>query len=63
MSASKVPLILLEELKQTIASRPPNWRSAENVDVPALEAELRKNIEGEVRFDAGSRAMYAVDGS
>ena len=28
-----------------------------------LEAELRKNIQGEVRFDAGSRGMYAVDAS
>ena len=33
------------------------------MDIAALETELRKNIEGEVRFDAGSRAMYAVDGS
>jgi FAD/FMN-containing dehydrogenase len=29
----------------------------------ALEAELRRRIEGEVRFDAGSRALYATDGS
>ena len=29
----------------------------------ALESELRKTIEGEVRFDAGSRAIYATDGS
>jgi len=63
MSASKLPLIPIEQLKQTIASRPPDWRSADNVNVSALEAELRKNIEGEVRFDAGSKAMYAVDGS
>jgi hypothetical protein len=41
MSASKVPLIPLEELKQTIASRPPDWRSANDVDVAGLEAELR----------------------
>ncbi|HEY4676370.1 MAG TPA: FAD-linked oxidase C-terminal domain-containing protein [Candidatus Angelobacter sp.] len=63
MSASKVPLIPLEELKQTIAARPSNWRSADHVDVHALEAELRKTVQDEVRFDAGSRAMYAVDGS
>ena len=31
--------------------------------LPALEAELRSNVEGEVRFDAGSKAMYAVDAS
>jgi len=29
----------------------------------ALENELRKRIEGEVRFDNGSRALYATDGS
>jgi FAD/FMN-containing dehydrogenase len=29
----------------------------------ALEKEIRKRIEGEVRFDAGSRALYATDGS
>ena len=28
-----------------------------------LEAELRAAIQGEVRFDAGSRALYATDGS
>jgi FAD/FMN-containing dehydrogenase/Fe-S oxidoreductase len=28
-----------------------------------LEKELKKNIKGEVRFDRGSRAMYATDGS
>ncbi|MGE5547296.1 MAG: FAD-binding and (Fe-S)-binding domain-containing protein [Solirubrobacterales bacterium] len=29
----------------------------------ALEAELRRTIEGEVRFDRGSRALYATDAS
>src|SRR5215469_3896381 len=28
-----------------------------------LERDLRKTIRGEVRFDAGSRALYATDGS
>jgi FAD/FMN-containing dehydrogenase/Fe-S oxidoreductase len=31
--------------------------------VRALEAELRASIQGEVRFDDGSRALYATDGS
>ncbi len=31
--------------------------------VDALEAALKREIEGEVRFDAGSRALYAADGS
>ncbi|MGZ3469596.1 MAG: FAD-binding oxidoreductase, partial [Isosphaeraceae bacterium] len=33
------------------------------VDASALAAELRKAIRGEVRFDTGSRALYATDGS
>jgi len=31
--------------------------------VAALEAELRRNLAGEVRFDAGSKAMYSTDAS
>src|SRR2546423_15442708 len=31
--------------------------------VHALEDELRKRVRGEVRFDNGSRALYATDGS
>ncbi len=33
------------------------------VDAKALEADLRGAVRGEVRFDAGSRALYATDGS
>jgi FAD/FMN-containing dehydrogenase/Fe-S oxidoreductase len=33
------------------------------VDAAALEAELRSVVQGEVHFDAGSRALYATDGS
>ena len=32
-------------------------------DAARLEAELRSRVEGEVRFDDGSRGMYAVDAS
>ncbi|MFJ7021453.1 FAD-binding and (Fe-S)-binding domain-containing protein [Streptomyces sp. NPDC101117] len=32
-------------------------------DVPALERELRERVDGEVRFDAGTRAAYSTDGS
>ena len=32
-------------------------------DADALAAELSKQIEGEVRFDAGARALYSTDGS
>jgi FAD/FMN-containing dehydrogenase/Fe-S oxidoreductase len=40
------------------ASRPPI-----HVDVPALERRLREVVKGEVRFDDGSRALYATDSS
>ena len=33
------------------------------VDATGLAAALRRHIRGEVRFDDGSRAMYATDGS
>src|SRR5689334_5312100 len=33
------------------------------IDVRALEGDLAAAIEGEVRFDAMSRALYATDGS
>ncbi len=36
---------------------------AEGVDVPAMEGELEMKVSGEVRFDEGSRALYATDGS
>ena len=34
-----------------------------NVDAQALAAKLKRQIKGEVRFDNGSRALYATDGS
>ena len=34
-----------------------------NVDAAALATELRRQISGEVRFDDGSRALYATDAS
>src|SRR4051794_5223821 len=33
------------------------------VDLAGLEAELGKTVRGEVRFDAGFKALYATDGS
>ncbi|GGL93064.1 FAD-binding and (Fe-S)-binding domain-containing protein [Nakamurella endophytica] len=38
-------------------------RSAAAVDVAALEAALRSRVDGEVRFDAGSRGAYSTDAS
>ena len=34
-----------------------------SVAFPALAAELRRTVQGEVRFDDGSRALYATDAS
>ncbi len=36
---------------------------SEPVDAVALEAALRRHLRGDVRFDSGSRALYATDGS
>ncbi|MBM9504156.1 FAD-binding and (Fe-S)-binding domain-containing protein [Actinacidiphila acididurans] len=37
--------------------------STRTLDDAALEAALREEVDGEVRFDAGSRGAYATDGS
>jgi FAD/FMN-containing dehydrogenase/Fe-S oxidoreductase len=37
--------------------------TAEGTDTGALQAALEEHVDGEVRFDAGSRAAYAHDGS
>ncbi|MGO9403668.1 MAG: FAD-binding and (Fe-S)-binding domain-containing protein [Terriglobales bacterium] len=47
-------------MPQTIA--PPPAHSTQ-LDDSALEAALRRHLRGEVRFDSGSRALYATDGS
>lgn len=41
------------------------WRPEDYsaIDLPALERELRSSVQGEVRFDQGSRALYATDAS
>ena len=36
---------------------------ARRIDAQGLAEALRKNIDGEVRFDEGSRALYATDAS
>src|ERR671939_208447 len=38
-------------------------RQRMNLDSLALQAELRERVKGEVRFDAGTRAIYAHDSS
>ena len=41
----------------------PRQTPINDVDVRGLEAELKSQVEGEVRFDAGSRAAYSTDSS
>ena len=44
-----------------LRARPPERRPS--LDARSLERALRRRISGEVRFDPGSRALYATDGS
>ncbi|MGE5469047.1 MAG: FAD-binding oxidoreductase, partial [Ignavibacteria bacterium] len=48
-------------LQRTIDTRGLGLRGG--VDARALERDLAAAVEGEVRFDAGSRALYATDSS
>ncbi len=51
---------------QPLVSRPPGGagrRESLALDAPALFADLAGCVRGEVRFDAGSRALYATDAS
>jgi FAD/FMN-containing dehydrogenase/Fe-S oxidoreductase len=41
----------------------PPSRSSAQLDAFALEVALRRHLRGEARFDSGSRALYATDGS
>ncbi|HEX7634709.1 MAG TPA: FAD-linked oxidase C-terminal domain-containing protein [Noviherbaspirillum sp.] len=52
---------MLRNLVDTRSSAPP--LAAGFGDMMRLEAELKRGIEGEVRFDNGSRALYATDAS
>jgi FAD/FMN-containing dehydrogenase len=61
MPASKDGLISLDELRPPTKIQHRDW--IDHGDIAGLEAELRKSVEGEVRFDPGSKAMYAVDAS
>src|ERR671925_663522 len=49
-------------LRQVEATRLTKTNTSD-VDAAALAAELRRHVRGEVRFDDGSRALYATDGS
>jgi FAD/FMN-containing dehydrogenase len=53
----------ISEIRQSRMSGIKPSPPAPGVDAEALAARLRKVIKGEVRFDRGSRALYATDGS
>ena len=56
--------MLVEEIQRAaVQPHPPSPVNLSPGSRAALEAELRAAIQGEVRFDAGSRALYATDGS
>src|SRR5689334_3015735 len=48
------------ELSRTVSRKP---TPKPNLDLHGLERLSRRNVSGEVRFDVGSRALYATDGS
>jgi hypothetical protein len=60
-SASDEDHLVVSELKQRIDQ--PISIGEETVDVERLVADLRDVVRGEVRFDPGSRALYATDAS
>ena len=61
MPSSKLPPSLAAK-ENAFAAKARAAKSA-NVDAMALADALRRHVRGEVRFDDGSRALYAVDGS
>ncbi len=61
--AESGPTEAAQEDRGTTSTTRPRPRKPPEVDSEALAAELGHSIEGEVRFDAGSRALYATDGS
>src|SRR6266852_8231025 len=61
MPSSKLPPSLSAK-EDAFAAKARAAKSA-NVDAFALADTLRRHVRGEVRFDDGSRALYATDGS
>src|SRR3954452_8172908 len=47
----------------TTVAAPPRASAPADVDARALAGELARRVRGEVRFSAGSRALYANDAS
>ncbi len=63
MPAFKQSLITPDELTKAKLRVEHERRRVDDLDVEGLQAELHRSVEGEVRFDPGSKAMYAVDAS
>ena len=55
--------LLSQRETMKIAQVKPEHFKGSNIDSDGLAARLRESINGEVRFDNGSRALYATDGS
>jgi FAD/FMN-containing dehydrogenase/Fe-S oxidoreductase len=56
--------VVINKGEAGIGKKQPSHRiTSPNIDVQALAAELRSQLRGEVRFDDGSRALYATDSS
>ena len=53
----------MPSLEKMVQLRARPARKPPPLDAKALEKALRSRIEGEVRFDDGSRALYATDAS
>lgn len=55
--------LVIHNITKNTPKEQPNDMESSNVDAEALAAELSNQIHGEVRFDDGSRALYATDAS
>src|SRR5262249_26202764 len=54
---------MIDTPRQRARSQSPREGRQDEVDAEALAADLGRRIHGEVRFDDGSRALYATDAS
>lgn len=59
MSTVRLPVVPSHPEDQA----PQPWRAESSAEIVELETELRSGMEGEVRFDAGTRALYSTDAS
>src|SRR4051812_5074054 len=56
----------MSALRSITPAQPETWghgNVADATTIHRLEAQLSESVEGEVRFDSGSKALYAVDSS